>query len=206
MRGVPDGRAGLLDRGPRRGESGLRGPLTLLALLWLILGVPCHAQKVRVDFDRDYDFSAVETYGWVDPVEREEDPLLHQRLVAAVDYHLTMLGARKVERDPDVWVTYHSDSREEVTISTNTFGYGYGEGWYWADTADTGRSLTTEQRYRVGTLIVDVWTAEEKRLVWRGTGWDTVPANPDKIERRINKAVAQMFEKWEKMMKKVKPE
>lgn len=182
----------------------MRRRLTL-GLALLAIAVPCHAQKVRVDFDRDFDFGAVETYAWFEPVEREEDELLHQRLVHAVDYHLTMLGVRKVEQGPDVWVTYHSDSREEVTISTQTFGYGYGEGWYWGDTADIGHSVATEQRYRVGTLVIDVWTADEKRLVWRGTGWDTVPANPDKVERRINTAVARMFDKWEKMMKKAKP-
>ena len=111
--------------------------------------LPAAAQSVQVDYDRSYDFSQVESYRWADPQHAERNPLMHQRLVNAVDYKLSMAGARKVDSGADVYVTYHSDSHAEYAISTSHYGYHYGPGWH-----GSGYSDTNVTRYEIGTLVI----------------------------------------------------
>ena len=170
------------------------------ALLLVLTVTPALAQKVAIDYDKNYDFSSIETYEWVEPVQDEANPLMVQRLRNALDYHLTMKGVRQVDSDPDVFVTYSTNSKEEFNVSSTNFGYGYGPGWYWG--GGIGSSTSTVTSYEVGTLVIDVWDAETKNLVWRGTATATVSPNPQKMERKINTAVDKLFRKWEKMAAK----
>jgi len=172
-------------------------PKALVAAALLLAAAPAMAQSVHIDYDKNYDFSKIRTYQWVQPVEDEENPLMAQRLRNAVDYQLSMKGAQKVDSDPDIFVTYHSDSKEEVSVSSTSFGYGYGPGWYWG--GGVGTSTASVTTYEVGTLVIDAWDAKTKNLIWRGTASATVSPNPDKMERKINTAVEKLFKKWEKM-------
>ena len=53
-----------------------------------------------------------------------------------------------------------------------------------------------------GTLIVDVWNAAEKSLMWRGTSTDTLSDKPEKNEKKINKGMKKMFEEFDKKYEK----
>ena len=35
--------------------------------------------------------------------------------------------------------------------------------------------------------------------MWRGTAVGAIPANPDKADKKINKAIEKMIKKWRKM-------
>jgi Domain of unknown function (DUF4136) len=143
-----------------------------------------------VSYDRHADASGLRSYRWAHPLEVEEEPLVHQRLVAAIDYHLRMYGLRETETEADVWVTYHSDSAGEVVIDTGRFGYTLGPGWYWGGgLGNRGRI----HRYPAGTLVVDVWDATTARLLWRGTAPGTVTVVPERPETRIGVACATLF-------------
>ena len=175
--------------------------LALPALL-VLAAAPVMAQSVHIDYDKNYDFSKIETYQWVKPVEDEKNPLMAQRLRNAVDYHLSMKGVRQVDSDPDVFVTYSSNSKQEVQVNSTSFGYGYGPGWYWG--GGVGTTSATVSTYEVGTLVIDVWDAKTKNLVWRGTASGTVSPNPDKMEHKLNTALEKLYKKWEKMASKPK--
>ena len=75
-------------------------------------------------------------------------------------------------------------------------GYGFGAGWRLGGMGMGGTSTTTEQDYQVGTLVVDLWDPSSKQLVFRGTASQTISDNPQKSTERINKAMAQIFEKY----------
>ena len=45
-------------------------------------------------------------------------------------------------------------------------------------------------------IVVDMWDAEAKELVWRGVASDTISDNPQKNIQKINKAMAKMFERY----------
>ncbi len=137
----------------------------IVAVGLLAFSAPSFAQKVTIDYDKDYDFSTIQTYSWVEPEEFEKDPLMNQRIVNAIDYQLTMAGARQIEKvdaNADVYVTYHSNSKEQYQINSTNFGYGYGAGWGYR--GGMGMSTSSVYSYEVGTLIIDVAKKPEWRL------------------------------------------
>jgi hypothetical protein len=85
-------------------------------------------------------------------------------------------------------------------------GYGYGPaagatyGRYGGGLGMWGVGLSTGTATPVtvvkGTLVVDIFDAEKKLLLWRGTANDTVHADPEKVEDQIQKATTEMFTKF----------
>ncbi len=77
-------------------------------------------------------------------------------------------------------------------------GYGYGIGyrpaWGWG----TGYSTTTysENDYRVGTFVVDVYDAKTKKLVWQGVTQKTIKENASKRARTIPKGIAKLMKRY----------
>jgi len=61
-----------------------------------------------------------------------------------------------------------------------------------------GMGSITPQQNVVGTLIVDLYDANNKSLVWRGIGQDTLNNNGNKNQQLVQKAVAKMFKQWPK--------
>jgi len=147
--------------------------LTLAIILMAV--VPCFAQKVNVDSAEDADFSKFQTYqyqNWT-PVPSQ---LMDQRVIAAIEYHLAMSGYEKVDSNPDLVVTYHASARTGQTVTTDHFGTGYGR---YRGTG-MGSSTSRVHTYTKGTLVVDIWDAKEKSLLWRGTATDTISDKPEK--------------------------
>jgi hypothetical protein len=166
----------------------------VVTLTLVLFAVPCFAQKVTHDWDRDFDFSKVSTFYYLESEENEENPLMHQRILNSLEYHLNMKGLYHVDKDPDIVVTYWSDAKEEVRVNSDHFGYGYGAGWYWGG----GMGTTTSRviSHVKGTLVIDMWDAKAKRMIWRGTITDTVSDKPEKNEKKINKGMEKLFAKF----------
>ena len=169
------------------------------------------AQTVDVDYDQDYEGGKIKTFTWVKSSETsvaETDPLLHSRIVNGIEYYLTRAGIREVENDPDVYVTYHASSKEQVHLNTTSMNYGYPSAWhrggyYGGYGGGMGMSTTTVSTYDMGTLVVDVWDAKSETLIWRGMASNIVlTQNPQKMEKKIDKALKKMMDKWEKIKKK----
>jgi hypothetical protein len=70
-----------------------------------------------------------------------------------------------------------------------------------------GTSTTSVSTYQKGTLVVDVWDAKSETLVWRGMASNIVlTQNPEKMHKKIDKALKKMMDKWEKIKKKMAKE
>jgi hypothetical protein len=181
---------------------------TLLSLVILFLAVaPAAAQKVYIDYDRDADFDSYKTFAWHDTSEvslKDSSPLMDSRIKNAIEYRLTRGGMVEDNKNPDIYVTYYTEEKEEVRVHTTSFGYGYGGGWYndpfWG--GSMGSSTSQVYTYPVGTLIIDLWDAKSKQAVWRGTATGTIPAKPEKQARMIDNMVEKMANKWQKMQRK----
>jgi len=191
----------------------VRIALTLTVLLFL--AVSPAAAKVYVDFDQDYDFDSVETYSWAETPDDEgieRGSLFESRLREMIESRFQTAGLRPVESDPDVYVTYHTNTKEEMSLDTTTYGYSYGPGmywdpyWYgyWGGGVGVGGTTTTVRSYTRGTLIIDIWDANENQLVWRGSAEGVLPENPRKLEKQIEKSIYQMGKKFQKQYKKAK--
>jgi len=184
----------------------------------LLMAAPAFAQKVYIDYDKDYDFDSPESFMWAKTSEtsvEDANPLMHSRIVNAIEHYLTMGQLREVESDPDLYVTYHTSTKENLSLNTTSFGYGYPGGWYGGGYGGhygmygggfyggMGSSSTTVSTYETGTLVVDAWDPKTEKLVWRGTATNmTIAANPDKMMKRIDKALSKIVKKWQNLKAK----
>ena len=149
------------------------------------------------DYDREADFSQISTYDWTGERHPEINDLVHNRIVNALRSNLEAKGLKEVDSNPDVFVTYYGDDNERTVIDTMNTGYGYGPGWGWGGGGmGMGSSTTTVRTYEEGTIIVDIYRAEDKQLVWRGAVTGTISDDPKKNEKNIVKGLAKLFEKY----------
>jgi hypothetical protein len=56
-----------------------------------------------------------------------------------------------------------------------------------------GNINITEQDYKAGTLVIDMYDAKTRQLLWRGSAEGTLSDKPAKNENKLDKAVAKMF-------------
>ena len=59
-----------------------------------------------------------------------------------------------------------------------------------------GTATTTESEYLVGTLVVDIFDAKTKELMFRGTAQDELSDKPDKNVKKLAKASDKMFKNF----------
>jgi len=143
------------------------------------------AQDVHTDYDHHASFGSYHTYSWEQV--KTSDPLWEPRIKDAVDHALQAKGWQKVESGADVAVMAVGSTRNQQEY--NTFYNGLG-GWRWGG---FGETQTTVENYRVGTLVLDLYDAKNKQLIWRGTSSDTLSNKPEKNEKNLDKAVDKML-------------
>ena len=170
----------------------------VLGLLATTLVAGCSSMKVDTDYARQADFSKYKTFAYKDTELSISDtqPLAHERLVNAIRRELEAKGLKEVSSNPDLYVTYYGEDKENIVLDTTHFGYGYGPGWYWHGGMGMGSTTTRVRTYTTGTLVVDLWDAKAEQLVWRGTASDTVSDNEEKNARKIQTVLRKMFEKY----------
>jgi hypothetical protein len=180
-----------------------------LALAIAFIAAPAAAQKVYVDYDPNVDMKSFKTYAW-GPTPKvsvyDNNPLLHSRIKNAIEYYLIKGGMVEDTENPDIYATYYGESNNEFQIDTvASAGYTYGPGWTW-DTywggSNVGRTVTTPIVEAAGTLVIDLWDAKTKKIVWRGTMTGTIPANPQKSQDKVDKGIEKMVKKWKEMYAK----
>jgi hypothetical protein len=62
-----------------------------------------------------------------------------------------------------------------------------------------GRRVST---FTDGTLVVDAYTPDPKKMVWRGMAEESVADNPEKTTKNIAKSLDELFAMWDKIEKK----
>ena len=76
----------------------------------------------------------------------------------------------------------------------NTFYSGGYGGYGWRGMGGMGwASTTTVNEYTVGTLVVDIFDAKTKQLVFRGTASDELSDKPEKNAKKLAKASDKLF-------------
>ena len=75
-------------------------------------------------------------------------------------------------------------------------GYG-GYGWRgWGGAGGMGSATTTTSEYTVGTLVVDIFDAKSKALMFRGTATDELSDKAEKNAKKLAKASDKMFKEF----------
>ncbi|MBV8831369.1 MAG: DUF4136 domain-containing protein [Acidobacteriaceae bacterium] len=122
-----------------------------------------------------------------------QDPLWNDRIQRAVDSDLSAKGWQKVESGGDASVAAYGSTRSQQVMQT--WYDGFGGGWRWRGFGD-GLATTTTENIPVGTLTVDIFDSQSKKLIWRGSSSATLSNNPEKNEKKLDKDVADIFKKF----------
>src|SRR6201987_4824357 len=150
------------------------------------------AQQVKTDFDHQANFSQYNTYSGQEI--KPANSLWDARIKRAVDAQLAAKGWTRVDSGGDVAIVAIKTSHTERTLQT--FYDGIGGGWRWRGFGGFGESTTTEQDYKEGTLVVDMYDASTKQLIWRASAEDMLSDKAEKNEKNLDKGVAKMFKSF----------
>ena len=160
----------------------------MLICLWSAFAA---AQTVYVDYNHNVDFTKFKTYAWGQGENPNaiNDSILKQNAQEAIDSHLASKGLQKVEESqhPDLIVVTGSGMKQET--SYNAWGTG---GWRWGG----GTGSITPETTNVGTLVVDIYDANAKQMIWRGVSQGTLSNKGSKNEKELNKAIEKLFNKY----------
>jgi hypothetical protein len=165
----------------------------VFALLGIfLLATAASAQQVKTDYDRGANFAQYKTYSWEQV--KTQDPLDVDRIKSSVNAALAAKGWTQVDSGGDASVMAIEITRNHQTL--NTYYDGFGGGWGWRGFGGMGEATTTTETYKVGTLVVDLFNAKTKELVWRGTSSDTLSNNSNKNIQNMDKDVEKMFKNF----------
>ena len=146
------------------------------------------AQQVKTDYNRGTDFSNYKTYSW--EKVQTQDPLWVDRIKEAVNAALAAKGLTPVESGGNIAIVAMEMTQNHQSL--NTYYDGFGGGWRWG--GGFGNATTTVDNYKVGTLVVDLFDANTKTLIWRGSSSDTLSDKSDKNIKNLDKGVQKMFD------------
>src|SRR5262249_41736291 len=149
------------------------------------------AQQVKTDYDRGADFSQYKTFSWAQV--KTQDPLFIDRIKDAVNSALAAKGWTQVETGGDVSIVAIQMTQNQQTLNTFYDGFGGGWGWRRFGGGGFGEATTTTDTYKVGTLVLDLFDAKSKQLVWRGSTSDTLSNNSDKNIKNLDKGVDKLL-------------
>jgi hypothetical protein len=149
-------------------------------------------QHIQTDFDHRANFSRYKTYSWQEI--KASNSLWDARIKEAVNAQLASKGWTQVDSGGDVAIVAIKTTQTERTLQTVYDGIG--GGWRWRGFGGFGESTTTEQDYKEGTLVVDLYDASTKQLIWRGSAEEMLSDKTEKNEKTLDKGVAKMFKSF----------
>jgi Domain of unknown function (DUF4136) len=169
----------------------LRAALTGCLLMLPALAI---AQDVKIDFDKAFNFATVKTYSIKIGTPWGND-LSQRRVLTEFDEAIAAKGWTKAaEGAADIQVLLHGAT--QTKHNATTFYSGTGGGYGYRGFGGTATASTMVSEYRVGTLVVDMFDAKSKNLVFRGTAEDEISDNPEKNAKKLEKASAKMFKNF----------
>ena len=154
----------------------------LVPIACVLLATIAYAQKVTFDSNPSAPFASYKTYAWTQGTSTA-DSLMEQRIHEGVAAQLALKGLTPTNATPDLFVATHAVTQDHPQLLVNGFGWGLG-------------GVASVENYTVGTLVVDLYDAKTRQMVWCGVATDSVSSKPQKNAERINKAIEKMFAKY----------
>jgi hypothetical protein len=174
----------------------------LFSVAIAILAATASLAEVKTDYDRTAEFNRYKTYSW--GKVHTQNPLWGDRIKAAVASALAAKGCTEIESGGDVSIMAMEMTADHHSLNTYYDNFG---GWGWRRWGGgggdgLGTSTTTEETYTVGTLVVDLFDTNTKKLIWRGSASDTLSDKSDKNIKKLNSDVQRMFDHFPPEVKK----
>ena len=165
-----------------------------LAGIFALAGVALLADNVKTDYDKNADFSRVHTYSWGQVKTSNE--LYQSRIKQAVDKDLQAKGWQMVESggDATIFATGQVHNQTELQTTYDSFGPGWGGGWGWGGWGwgmggGIGEASTTTTQQPVAHLVLDIFSSNDKKLMFRAVITRDVSDKSDKNVRSLDKDI-----------------
>ena len=160
----------------------------LCAMLACVVSAVALGQQVSVNYNKSQNFSQYHTYTWAtNNANQIQNSILAQQAKSDIDNAMQAKGLQMVQesQNPDIIITANGGMKQQTSYSAMGMrGFGGGMG-----------TITPEQNV-IGTMIVDLYDAKTKSLVWRGIAQNTLSNNGNKNSQMVSKAVTKMFKQW----------
>jgi hypothetical protein len=170
-------------------EGSVKKILAILASM-LLMSMAVSAQQVSVNYNHSQSFAQYHTYAWGSQNQNQiQNSILAQVAQQDINNAMQAKGLQLVQenQNPDLILTANGGLRQQTSYSAwGMRGIGGGMG-----------GITPEQNVE-GTMIVDLYDAKSKSLVWRGIAQNTLNNNGNKNQQMVEKAVQKMFKQWPK--------
>jgi hypothetical protein len=173
--------------------------LSLAALLFVATSLLC-AQKVKIGYDKQNDFSKYKTYAWSDREIVGSRRLLVMHIMGSIEEELNKKGLQKVATDADLLIHVSGGLNPQsggATVSDPTYalygGYPPPGTTVWSGTAPAAPGTA----FGEGRLVIDLLDPRRKLLVWQATGKVNVdPEQKREALGHLNKTITKMFDKY----------
>jgi hypothetical protein len=151
-------------------------------------------QNVIYDFDKNVSFSKYKTYKWVDiPSKEQLDELTSGQLIGTLQVELVKKGLSKVDTgDPDLYLAYQISNASQKQLKTYAIGASYGS----AGGGSAAGSVATT--VHSGQLILLMFDAGKKQLVWRGEVSNAIDADtsPEKKQKHMTAGIEKLLKHY----------
>ncbi len=172
---------------------------TALVLLTLsLLGIGAEGQKIKVEFDKNLDFTKFRTFDWA-PLDASSRPMLVAAIAGAVEFELTARGLKRTTQHPDLYIEMYGAVDSDAAVSYSDLYSGYGgippfdqSFLMWGAIPGSTTTVVVHK----GQLVVDLIDASRRKLAWRGTAKEKLSDNRTKVVDQVNTAVEKMFQKY----------
>lgn len=161
---------------------------------FLVIAAPLvFAQKVKTDYDRDYQLAALSRFAFAplspqDPLNSRPD--LAQKIKSDLQAELQKAGFVEDDLHPDFLVEYSASK------------HVYSDSYSTTASAWTSGSQVWNTTYKVGTLILDFLNPKTKQPFWRGTATETVYAGS--LQKYVPKGIRKLVQAFQRDVKKRK--
>ena len=166
----------------------MKAKSALCAMLLCIASAVAVGQTVSVNYNHSQDFTQYHSYIWAsNNANQIQNSILAQQAQSDVNSALQGKGLQLVgeAQNPDLIVLVSGGLQQQTSYQAwGMRGFGGGMG-----------GISPEQNV-VGTLIVDVYDAKGKTLLWRGMAQNTLSSNGNKNSQLVSKAVQKMFKQY----------
>ncbi len=162
----------------------------------LLLAAGCTTIRASQDYKQGISFSEMKTYAWKDVKQkttgdvRIDNPLIDQRIRAAVDKALTTKGYQLSTGRPDVFVAYTYSLRPKINGSSGgpVIGFGFGMGGRRSALGFSSGIGSDVEQVDEGQLVIDLTDGITGDLLWRGisTSRADTQASPEKTTAFFN--------------------
>jgi hypothetical protein len=162
----------------------------VVALLLVVASASSAAAAVQVERDPDVDLASFRTFS-VKVGTPWGSPICETRVAHAVSDVLVAKGLAPVdEPSADLLVVLHGSTKEKQHLTSFYTGWA---GWGWRHRWGYVAPTYFLHEYTERTLVVDMFEAKTKQVVWRGTASGIASASFERIHRRLEKALEKMF-------------